>query len=50
MIVSYLPAGKLEACFKVTTSWTSPKTKEEIARAFADHDMEVVGVPLQPER
>ena len=47
MIVSYLPAGKMEKFFAVTDSWTKPPTKEEMAKAFADHDMEVVGPPLQ---
>lgn len=49
MIVSYLPAGKMEAFFKVTDKWTSPPTKEEIAKVFADHDMKVVGAPLKVE-
>ncbi|MBK6643374.1 MAG: cupin domain-containing protein [Bacteroidetes bacterium] len=48
MIVSYLPAGKMEAFFKVTDKWTSPQTKEEIVKVFAEHDMKVVGEPLQP--
>ena len=47
MIVSYLPAGKMEAFFKVTDQWTSLPTKEEIAKVFADHDMKVVGAPLK---
>lgn len=46
MIVSYLPAGKMEAFFKVTNDWTSPPSKEEIAKVFKDHDMKVVGPPL----
>lgn len=46
MIVSYLPAGKMESFFKVTDKWTSPPTKEEIVKVFADHDMKVVGAPL----
>ena len=46
MIVSYMPAGKMEAFFKVTDKWTSPPTKEEIAKVFSDHDMKVVGAPL----
>jgi len=50
MIVSYLPAGKMEAFFKVTDKWTSPPTKEEIAKVFAEHDMKVVGSPLQPDK
>jgi quercetin dioxygenase-like cupin family protein len=47
VIVSYVPAGKIEDFFKTTDSWTSPPTSEEIARAFADHDMRVVGPPLK---
>jgi quercetin dioxygenase-like cupin family protein len=47
MIVSYLPAGKMEAFFAVTDKWTSPPTKEEIAKVFADHNMQVVGPPLK---
>ncbi len=47
MLVSYLPAGKMEAFFKTTDQWTSPPTKEEIVRVFADHDMQVVGPPLK---
>ncbi|MBC7486256.1 MAG: cupin domain-containing protein [Cytophagaceae bacterium] len=50
MIVSYLPAGKMEAFFKVTDKWTSPPTKEEIAKVFADHEMKVVGVPLRVDK
>lgn len=46
MIVSYMPAGKMEAFFKVTDKWTSPPTKEEIAKVFEEHDMKVVGAPL----
>jgi len=47
MIVSYLPAGKMEAFFKATDTWTSPPSKEEIVKVFADHDMNVVGPPLR---
>ena len=46
MIVSYLPAGKMEEFFKVTDKWTSPPTKDEIIKVFADHDMKVTGAPL----
>ncbi|PSR12893.1 MAG: cupin [Bacteroidetes bacterium] len=46
MIVSYLPAGKMEDFFKVTDAWTQPPTKAEMAKAFSDHDMEIVGPPL----
>jgi len=49
MLVSYLPAGKMEAFFKVTDNWTSVPTKEEIEKAFADHDMVVVGPPLKAD-
>ena len=47
MIVSYLPAGKMEAFFRVTDQWSSPPSKEEIAKVFEDHDMKVVGLPLK---
>jgi quercetin dioxygenase-like cupin family protein len=46
-IVSYMPAGKMEEFFAVTDRWTSPPTKEEIAKTFADHGMKVVGDPLK---
>ena len=46
MIVSYLPAGKMEAFFKVTSEWTSPPSKEDIKKIFEDHDMKIVGPPL----
>lgn len=49
MIVSYLPAGNMEAFFKVTDAWSSPPTAEEIARVFLEHDMKVVGPPLKVE-
>lgn len=47
MIVSYLPAGKMEDFFAVTDGWKSSPTKEEVAKVFADHDMQVVGPPLE---
>ncbi|MBN1447106.1 MAG: cupin domain-containing protein [Bacteroidetes bacterium] len=49
MIVSYLPAGKMEAFFKITDGWTSQPSKDEIAKVFANHEMEVVGEPLKAE-
>ncbi len=49
MIVSYVPAGKMEAFFKVTDQWTAPPSKQEIAKVFEDHDMKVVGSPLKLE-
>lgn len=48
-IVSYLPAGKMEDFFKATDSWTSPPSKDEIIKVFEDHDMKVVGPPLNIE-
>ena len=47
MIVSYLPAGKMENFFKVTDQWTSPPSKAEIAKVFEDHEMKVVGLPIK---
>jgi len=47
MIVSYMPAGKMEAFFKATTEWTAPPSKEEVDKIFAAHDMQVVGPPLK---
>jgi cupin superfamily acireductone dioxygenase involved in methionine salvage len=49
MIVSYLPAGKMEAFFQLTDQWSAPPTKEEIVTVFKDHDMEIVGPPLKVE-
>jgi quercetin dioxygenase-like cupin family protein len=49
MIVSYLPAGKMEAFFKVTDSWTSPPNNEDIIKVFEEHDMKIVGPPLVAE-
>lgn len=47
VIVSYMPAGKMEDFFKTTDSWTSPPTFKEIQKVFEDHDMKVVGPPLK---
>lgn len=49
MIVSYLPAGKMELFFQATDKWTSPPTEKEIAQVFKDHDMKVVGPTLGSE-
>ena len=46
MLVSYAPAGRMEAFFKATDAWKTPPAKEEIARVFAAHGMRVVGLPL----
>ena len=47
VIVSYLPAGKMEDFFKVTNSWTEPPSTEEIKRVFEEHDMIIAGPPLK---
>lgn len=47
MVVSYMPAGKMEAFFKATDQWTSPPSKDDIVRIFEEHDMQVVGPPLK---
>jgi quercetin dioxygenase-like cupin family protein len=49
VIVSFIPAGKMEDFFRTTDSWTSPPTKEEIEKAFEDHDMKIVGLPLKAD-
>ena len=46
VIVSYMPAGKMEDFFRVTAAWTSPPDQAEILKVFQDHDMKVVGPPL----
>lgn len=47
VIVSYLPAGKMESFFKTTNEWASPPSQDEIVKVFADHDMKVVGPPIK---
>lgn len=49
MIVSYQPAGKMESFFKVTDKWPAPPSKEEIEKVFEEHEMKIVGPPLQVE-
>lgn len=49
VIVSYLPSGKMEDFFAVTNKWTSPPSKEEISKVFAEHGMKVVGEALKVE-
>lgn len=48
-IVSYQPAGKMEAFFATTDKWTSPPSEQEIRKVFADHEMQVVGPLLKVE-
>ncbi|WP_461091767.1 cupin domain-containing protein [Spirosoma gilvum] len=47
MTVILQPAGKLEEFFVVMSSLTKEPTPQEIAKIFADHDMQVVGPPLK---
>ncbi len=47
VIVAYMPAGKMEGFFKTTDAWTSPPSRDQIRKAFEDHDMRVVGPPLK---
>ena len=47
MIVSYLLTGKMEKFFEMADSRTSPPSKVEIEKVFADHDMRIVGPPLK---
>lgn len=47
--MSYIPAGKMESFFAVTDKWTSPPTKEEIYKVFAEHGMQVIGEALKVE-
>ena len=46
LIVTYQPAGKMEAFFEKTTTWITPPSHDEIVQTFKDHDMIVVGPPL----
>lgn len=46
-IVSYLPAGKMEAFFAASDKWISPPTEQEIRKVFAEHGMEVVGPAIK---
>ncbi len=48
MLVTYQPAGDMERFFAETAQWTTPPNKEEIARVFSAHGMQVVGPPLMP--
>ena len=46
MTVIFQPAGKLEEFFVTMDALGKDPTPAEIARIFADHDMQVVGPPL----
>lgn len=47
MTVIVQPAGKLEEFFVTMAALQKEPSKEEIAKIFADHDMQVVGPPLK---
>ncbi len=47
VIVTYMPAGRMEDFFKTTDLWTTPPSNIEIERVFENHDMKVVGPPLK---
>lgn len=47
MFFLFQPSGKMEDFFTVLGNLTSPPTPEQGAKIFADHDMKVVGPPLQ---
>jgi len=47
MFFLFQPSGKMEDFFRVIGKLTSPPTPEQGAKIFADHDMKVVGPPLQ---
>lgn len=47
MMVTMQPAGKLENFFLTIAALKTEPSKEEIARIFAENEMEVVGPPLK---
>lgn len=47
MFFLFQPSGKMEDFFRVIGNLTSAPTPEQGAKIFADHDMKVVGPPLQ---
>jgi len=47
MFFLFQPSGKMEDYFRALSNLTSPPTQEQGAKLFADHDMKVVGPPLQ---
>ncbi|MDP4224104.1 MAG: cupin domain-containing protein [Bacteroidota bacterium] len=47
VIVSFMPAGQMEEFFKLTDSWTSIPSDDEIAEVFEDHGMKITGPPLK---
>ena len=47
MFFLFQPSGKMEDFFRALGNLTSPPTPEDGAKIFTDHDMKVVGPPLQ---
>lgn len=47
MFFLFQPSGKMEDFFRAIGNLPSPPTPEQGAKIFADHDMVVVGPPLQ---
>lgn len=47
MFFLFQPSGKMEDFFRTLGALTSPPAPAEGAKIFADHDMKVVGPPLQ---
>jgi quercetin 2,3-dioxygenase len=47
MFFLFTPSGKMEEYFRVLSKLTAPPTPEQGAKIFADHDMKVVGPPLE---
>ncbi len=47
MLVLFQPAGKMEEFFVTVSALETEPTKEEMAKIFLDHDMEIVGPPLK---
>jgi quercetin dioxygenase-like cupin family protein len=47
MTVTVQPAGKLEEFFLTMAAFAGEPSKEQVAKAFSDHEMEVVGPPLK---
>lgn len=46
MLFLFQPSGKMEDYFRAIGNQTSPPTPEQGAKIFADHDMKIVGPPL----
>lgn len=47
MFFLFQPSGKMEDYFRVLAALKQPPAPEQGAKIFADHDMQVVGPPLQ---